>query len=144
MNYLLSAFGMWFAVLIFTAINPSRPTRIVVGDKTYPITYSQTHPIDLQSESTREYGGIKILGETYCVDAGNGKEFIQINPDQSFHSMQDTLWHEAKHASNHCAELDADDIEDLYYQQDPQEIKLMKENPELMEFVTARKMLWQK
>lgn len=146
---LLIVLAMVIAVFEY-GYGPHRPKYIYANGIYFPIYYSKTKPSDLdkEAEDRREKDeSIEALDGLTICSIEEGKSYIQINPYQSFEEMQDTLWHEAKHAANKCDDLPVGGVatyDDIYEIQNPEELRLLKDNPRLLEFITAEKSSWLK
>lgn len=136
-NFGLLLFGVVFLIWLgIQASKPVKPVVLHVNSITFKVYYSNTFPDDIQAIGQRTYAGAHIFGMTFCEDSKTKKDWIQIDPDQSLRDMQDTLWHEAKHAAAGCKELTAKTYDDLYDIQNPQELQLLRDNPELREYIS--------
>ncbi len=116
------------------------PTVIVVDNQRWPVYYSATYPIDFASEAAPDE---RIFGQTYCPDSQDTRQFIQVDPNESLEDLQDTVFHEAHHAANNCTYTDEMHTDEwdagLYDEIIPQEIKLLKQNPGLVEFLLRKR-----
>lgn len=142
-NWPLWMFSVWILYLLFASLHTPQPGFIMTRGKQFKVYYDRNYPDHMQES---DINGNKTIGTTDCKAA-----VIQIDPDESFTDIRDTLWHEAKHAANKCTTLtwrfveNIDfDYDNLYEFQNPEEINLLRENPLLKDYITARRMPWQK
>lgn len=101
------------------------PTEIIIDGKKFIIYYNDKTPYDLSKLPGH------VVGYTDC-DLGS----IQVSPNEEEEDIKDTLWHEAKHAANGCSELNAKTYDQLYEVEVPEELLLMKSNPQLIEYLS--------
>ena len=126
---------------------PSRPKYIFAHGMYYRIYYSRTEPLDMSKERDEREAKDDTIGEVeglVVCSPDASKRFIQIDPYEPLEDMQDTIWHEAKHAANDCADNPPSTYDDLFEIQNPEELKLLKNNPQLLKFITAEKVSWLK
>lgn len=135
--------GTILSVILFTALclqsapHLSRPSSIVANHAIFKIYWDNKYPEDMVADSKTADG--RLLGLTNCADKSDPRNWIQIDPNQPFAEQQDTLWHEAHHAANKCSEGPTEETwDDIYPYLISEELELMKDNPQLVEFIRAR------
>jgi hypothetical protein len=129
----------WMLMLLLgvqCAFCAPRPAQIHVGSKIFAVYYSTTYPKDFIKEVDSTD---RLLGLTHCPDSDDKDQnpWIEIDPTLSLSQMRDTLFHEVHHAMNNCADGPTSmDWDAIYPYMIPQEIQLLRENPELVKFLT--------
>lgn len=131
----LVSISMFAGLFLHSSPRVLRPSSIVANHITFRIYWDNKYPEDMVADSKSADG--RLLGLTNCSDAQDRRNWIQIDPDQSFAEQQDTLWHEAHHAANNCSVGPADSTwDDIYPYLISEELELMKDNPQLVDFIT--------
>jgi hypothetical protein len=135
-----------FLLTVISIVNmpgpvPKPPKTVYVNQKTYIVYFNATFPDDLKSGYTSKS---ILVGLTNCET-----RTIQIDPNQDLADLQDTLWHEAHHAANNCGSFTGEfesnpdfDYDDLYKEEIPEELDLIKNNPDLIRYVSYWKKPW--
>lgn len=113
--------------------------------------YSDSYPDNFLNPALKDSKGRRPVGMTSCEDSKSRTNTIQVDPNEDFTELQDTLWHEAKHAANRCTTLTGHwtdnpdfDYDNLYEFETAEELHLLRNNPRLDRFITARPYPWQK